>query len=387
MTHNHNKRTFGITVPEKLTIQKDHAERHRQPFRPLPAPTGHAPYHLSLDSVLPEGKWDEIKKAKKLVFHAVGDTGGIQSGTQQTIVAKYMYNDLLQAKVAFFYHLGDVVYYYGEADHYYGEFYDPYFHYDAPIFAIPGNHDGNVAPGDDYQSLAAFKENFCSLVPEFTPEAGDSNRQSMTQPNVYWTLNAPYVTIIGLYTNVPEGGQLDNHQIDWLHSEMKAAPEDKALIIAMHHPIYSLDTHHSGSSYMGEILDDAMKSSKRIPDLVLAAHVHNYQRFTRTYGQKTIPYIVAGTGGYFHLHHQQWLNGQGSSNIQNTDTKLEKWCDNRWGFLRLEVTEAQIRCLYKIVPLPHEEATLNDQDRRQEEAKVFDEFTVNVRKPAPASSI
>jgi hypothetical protein len=84
---------------------------------------------------------------------------------------------------AFFYHLGDVVYYYGEASEYYPQFYEPYVHYPAPIFAIPGNHDGDLPPqpGDaqsqpsqpstqeptqQVQSLDAFVRNFCADAPQ-----------------------------------------------------------------------------------------------------------------------------------------------------------------------------------------------------------------------------
>lgn len=42
---------------------------------------------------------------------------------------------------------------------------------------------------------------------QITKDAGDAWRTAMIQPNVYWTLEAPFVTIIGLYTNLPEGGQ------------------------------------------------------------------------------------------------------------------------------------------------------------------------------------
>ena len=45
---------------------------------------------------------------------------------------------------SFFYHLGDVVYFTGARSSYYDQFYDPYLHYAAPIFAIPGNHDGDL---------------------------------------------------------------------------------------------------------------------------------------------------------------------------------------------------------------------------------------------------
>lgn len=45
---------------------------------------------------------------------------------------------------SFLYHLGDVVYFYGEASNYYPQFYEPYAFYPVPIFAIPGNHDGDI---------------------------------------------------------------------------------------------------------------------------------------------------------------------------------------------------------------------------------------------------
>src|SRR5262249_11755764 len=244
-------------------------------FQPLPLPTGQSPYHLKLEEVLPAQRMEAIQHANKLVFHTAGDTGGVQSGASQYLVSQYLEADLEGNqggnKPAFFYHLGDVVYYYGEADQYYAQFYEPYKGYDVPIFAIPGNHDGDVLDGGA-PSLEAFVDNFCAPRPQTTPEAGDVLRHAMTQPNVYWTLQAPFATIVGLYTNVPEGGRLDEDQIDWLRSEMAAADGKKALIIAMHHPIYSGDKWHVGSAYMGEILDTAIQETKRIPHLVLSGH-------------------------------------------------------------------------------------------------------------------
>ena len=45
----------------------------------------------------------------------------------------------------------------------------------------------------------------------------------MTQPNVYWTLLHAWVTIIGLYTNVPEGGAIAEDQLGWPTTERRAA--------------------------------------------------------------------------------------------------------------------------------------------------------------------
>ena len=51
----------------------------------------------------------------------------------------------------FLYHLGDVVYNFGQASEYYKQFFTPYKNYPAPVFAIPGNHDGDVDPSDPLQ--------------------------------------------------------------------------------------------------------------------------------------------------------------------------------------------------------------------------------------------
>jgi acid phosphatase type 7 len=53
---------------------------------------------------------------------------------------------------------------------------------------------------------------------------------------------------------------------------------------------------------MGEALDGAFQAANRAPELVLSGHVHDYQRFTRTFGQWTIPYLVIGNSGYHNLH-------------------------------------------------------------------------------------
>jgi hypothetical protein len=242
---------------------------------------------------------------KQVVFHTVGDTGGIKNGDFQAGVAAVMKGDLnLPAGQApnFFFHLGDVIYYNGEIDKYYDQFYEPYNHYDAPIFSIPGNHDGD--PIDNTQvSLDGWVRYFMSPAPLVRPESQDAPRVTLSQPNVYFTLDSPFVTIIGMYTNVPEHGSIDSVQQQWLTNEFATAPEDKALIVALHHPIYSFDDHHSGSPAMADAVQHAINDSRRVPNMVLSAHVHNYQRIERVIVGKTkIPFMVIGHGGYYHLH-------------------------------------------------------------------------------------
>src|SRR4029453_8182864 len=155
---------------------------------------------------------------------------------------------------------------------------------------------------------AGFMENFCDSQPRHTEMAGQSNRTTMIQPNVYWSFMTPLATIVGLYSNVP--GKLDKddrRQENWLKHELTTAPADRALIVTVHHPPYSLDDPHGGYEIIDSALDRSFAASSRVPDLVLAGHVHNYQRFERTIEERSKPlnYVVAGAGGfagYTNLH-------------------------------------------------------------------------------------
>lgn len=276
-----------------------------QKFQQLPEPIDKPPYHYQLSTALPDIE-KEAGDLGKISFHMVGDTGGIKSPEYQTHVATAMAEDLngLDAdKPVFCYHLGDVVYYNGQIRNYYSQFYEAYEHYGAPILAIPGNHDGD--PIDNSQSsLDGWARFFMSAQTRVNPESQDAPRTTMSLPNPYFTLVAPFVTIVGLYTNVPEGGSVDSVQQQWLTNELANAPKDKALIVTLHHPIYSFDDHHSGSPRMADVLQHAINDSRRVPNLVASGHVHNYQRIERSLvaGHET-PFLVSGDGGYFNLHH------------------------------------------------------------------------------------
>jgi hypothetical protein len=158
-----------------------------QPFQPLPPPAGEPPFRLELESVVGSEAVAAIEKAGVLVFHTVGDTGGVKSPQSQEIVTMWMERDFgahaPPPHPTFFYHLGDVFYYDGERSRYYDEFYEPYLHYPAPIFAIPGNHDGDLGIPPVGSSLDGFMVNFCATEAVVTPDAGDARRPAMMQPN------------------------------------------------------------------------------------------------------------------------------------------------------------------------------------------------------------
>ena len=202
---------------------------------------------------MPANQLSAIQNSGGISFQVVGDTGGIKHPEPQQIVSMAMEADFSVGteKPSFFYHLGDVIYFYGESSEYYPQFYEPYAHYPAPIFAIPGNHDGGdastIASGQN--PLEPFVTNFCAKEQAITPDAREIKRLCMIQPNVYWTLYAPFVSIVGLYSNVPEGGAFDkaNTQLDWFENELLTAPKGKALIVCVHHPPISADSHHGGS--------------------------------------------------------------------------------------------------------------------------------------------
>jgi acid phosphatase type 7 len=341
----------------RLTSVKKHLPRGNQKFQPLPDPTGDAPYHLLLEDVLSHTEIQKIKDERNIIFHCVGDTGGVKDPAPQQLVA----NGIESTRASIFYHLGDVVYYNGESEEYYPQFYEPYQYYQNPIFAIPGNHDGDPLPGGDEESLFAFNRNFCADPKDAkkpSPDSGEVNKSPMIQPNVYWTLVAPYVTVIGLYTNVPEGGQVHSDQVSWFEKELKSADSNNALIVALHHPVFSMDKFHTGGQAMLDLLDNAFDKTGVIPDAVLTGHVHNYQRFTRTHSTgKEVPYIVAGAGGYWHLH---WMQNDVSAMSlpekvpDRDDVILEKYCDDHHGFMRLQVTPKKLIGNYYIAPNPQD---------------------------------
>lgn len=350
-----------------------------QNFQNLPKATGKPPYHLSLNKILSPDQIKLIVDSGGLSFHTVGDTGGIKNTPSQHIVetameAEFDDNDPSN-NPAFFYHLGDVVYTNDGPGEYYSQFYEPYAHYPAPIFAIPGNRDGEVRPHSNEVSLSAFVANFCAKSIQVIPDAYDINRSAMIQPNVYWTLEAPFVTIIGLYSNVPDSGYFGDEQVEWFQKELTTASHDKALIVCVHHSPFSADFRHSGSVNTLTMLDSAFKDSERLPDAVLSGHVHNYQRFTRQLDDHQIPYIVAGNGGHWKLDYMQaHFNNKLKFPFKlpdRTDITLENYVDNRHGFMQIYVSPQKIIGKHFLVSRAHESWRKN--------AKEIDNFELDLQ--------
>jgi hypothetical protein len=310
-------------------------------FQPLPRPLGVAPYHYDLSSHFSEIA-KHITDSERLVVDVLGDSGGVQDGEFQGHVADAMINALGRAGAAtphFCYHVGDVVYFTGAHDDYYAQFYEPYERYTPPIFSIPGNHDGEVDDPTAQTSLDGWVAYFMQANPDVDPISKDAPRVGLNLPNPYWTLVTPMATFVGMYTNVPEHGSIDSVQQQWLTNEFATALTDRALILALHHPIYSFDVFHSGSSKMADALENAIRDTGRVPNLVLAGHVHDYQRIEMDIapGGPT-PFLVVGNGGYHNLHNIHSANG---TTAADTGAKLV-YGKVVWGYVTLTIDKHNI---------------------------------------------
>lgn len=353
-------------------------------FRPLPPPTGKWPYHLDIEDVEPAVKTND----QELIFNVVGDTGSARDLSFQRLLALQL---IKQAKnhddnSQFLYHLGDIVYDHGEAREYPAQFFKPFEDYPGPIFSIPGNHDAEINPlnKNPYESLDAYMDVFCDSEQRYVEFSEGSKRKSMIQPNVYWTLNTPLATIIGLYGNVAKFGVIDEDQRFWFIEELKKAAldaDEKALIVCLHQSAYSADTNHGSSLAMIEFLESAYEEAGVKPDIVFGGHVHNYQRFMKHYADgSSVPYVVAGAGGYAILHpiaeeNDPYISAD-SPLLKNVE--LENYCTNQYGFLKMKVIKSEeglgLIGEYYTIPLD----AMEDVDF---DAQLFDRFEILLKRP------
>jgi hypothetical protein len=324
---------------------------------------------MTLDEIVGKQSAAAIAASGSLTFHAVGDTGHMGGGTEdmQEYVADAMAKDFDINKPdhspSFFLHLGDVNYYDNTDSGYHEQFYTPYKRYPGKIIAIPGNHDGELFKYDGTSSgqkntLDAFKRNFVQPVSGVPAAAGSIYRQMVSQPGVYWSLSAPFADIIGLYSNAAEnpgfleGPSIGTKQTDWLGKTLSAIAAQrkkgtrKALFLAVHHPPFSGGGHASSSDMLANI-DQICKDSGIMPDVVLAAHSHDYQAYTRyvSFNGKDmeIPFLVAGGGGRGLSPSVPKATG-----AKNGDHSLDKSLKD-YGYLKVTVTASTVTLIFSQV--------------------------------------
>ena len=313
-------------------------------FGPVPPTRGDGSFALA--DVIGQTGAQAIAAMGKITFHVAGDTGVPEGDheTRQVSVVDAMAKDYdptsPATSPAFFLHVGDVIY--GpDPTAFLSEFYRPNMHYPGKIVAIPGNHDGETAA-----KLKAFQDNFCAPQQAVPAVAGSIFRETMNQPGVYWTLDAPFVQIVGLYSNCAEnpgaisGGAAGAAQKTWLVATLKkikaqrATGVKKALFFATHHPPYS-SGGHTGSAEMLADIDDACNQAGVMPNAFFSGHAHSIQRYTRTVAfggtNLKIPYIVTGCGGHGGQVIAKAPGGAGAN-------PFYEFGYQGWGYTRVEVT-------------------------------------------------
>lgn len=340
---------------------------------------------------------NQIKNAGKVIFHVLGDSGASVDGKKyqhELSVADQITLDCATSNQdnhpSFAYHLGDVVYDFGEKQYYYDQFYEPFRNYPLPIFAIPGNHDSFITPGTPTadEPLKTFARNFCSEKVVITPEARSLHRTAMQQPGVYFALDAPFVRIIGLFSNALEDPgvissqagekkkwpEVPDFQLPYLEAQLKSVRDSDykgAVILAVHHPPFSYAPpanhagkggNHGSSSDMLREIDSICRKVGIYPHAILSAHAHNYQRYTReiTFGGKDydVPVLVTGDSGHNVNPLVRGSKGhpavephpgisvkylEKNPAVDVKDLILEKYEDHNYGYLRVTVDAKFLR--------------------------------------------
>ena len=301
---------------------------------PKPPPAGQKPLDFS---VIDADENKRIVSSGKMSFAMVGCSGDPTDHTETKAVAHAIAAD---PDASFFYHLGDIIYLEKGSDAttagsetsdtpalWNQQFYYPYTKYGKQIVSIPGNHDGKSTPITNYFGA------FCSDPAKWpAPWTGNSTdkRPAMIQPYAYWRFNTPLAYFIGLYSNIANGGILDDPtkysdftkgpQYQWLVGELKAVAAankqnspKKAVLLAVHYPPYSGGANFnvrgdpskgpgknlSNAPYLAVALQKAFADSGQRPDAIFSAHAHLFQRLTYKFADGTVmPCLVAGCGGH-----------------------------------------------------------------------------------------
>jgi hypothetical protein len=206
----------------------------------------------------------------------------------------------------------------------------------------------------------------------------------MTQPGVYFALDAPFVRIIALFSNAledpgvisSENGKwsaVPDDQLKFLTAQLTRIKKEKyagAVILAVHHPPFSYAPpkraggaagNHGGSPAMLRQIDSICKAAGVYPHVVLSGHAHNYQRFVRSikFGnqQMEVPFVVCGDGGHNVIRLVQGKAGHPAQEpnfgadvhylenkpvVNSTGLVLKHYDDTNFGYLRITVDKKSL---------------------------------------------
>jgi hypothetical protein len=221
----------------------------------------------------------------------------------------------------------DVIYPTGDIADYRDKFYRPYRKLQAPVVAVPGNHDW-------YDGLHGFMYHLCGLEAPTVPPSGGGWRGWLSrrlwrtspgasardlehmrrarsapdqvlqpaQPAPYFAFDAGPLRFVGIDAGIL--GALDAEQGRWLARVSRADERPKVLLTGK--PLIvdgcCKPCHIAG----GGTVDDIVRDPAANYVAAIGGDIHNYQRYpVALAGGRTLQYVVAGGGGAFmHATHQ-----------------------------------------------------------------------------------
>jgi hypothetical protein len=222
---------------------------------------------------------------------------------------------------------GDVIYPAGCELEYAYKFCWPYRNYQAPIYALPGNHDW-------YDGLRGFMAYFCGqtsspakprrrlfsraglldrLWLDQNPPEDPIKRQYLNTlrrepqqqsrlPGPYFQITTGPLDLMAIDTGID--GTIDAAQGDWLR---RVSRTEKPKILLTGKPIYVNGRHQPCPIDQGRqgTVDDLVRDPANRYIAAIGGDTHNYQRYPVRVGDRTIQYVVSGGGGaYMHPTHK-----------------------------------------------------------------------------------
>ncbi|MCB0488355.1 MAG: metallophosphoesterase [Cyclobacteriaceae bacterium] len=147
-----------------------------------------------------------------------------------------------------------------------------------PFFLIPGNHDYDGY----YDDLNA------------------ANHRAFTQSNPFqsWTFDNSAFIAIDPNATFPIGIKDGTNQYQWFQKEIESEKWKNATwrFVFLHQPPFSQGWEgYHGDQVIRDLLEPVLEKAK--VDFVVCGHTHNYERWTRSYGEQRVTFLIVGGAG------------------------------------------------------------------------------------------
>ncbi|EES16643.1 hypothetical protein SORBI_3008G036300 [Sorghum bicolor] len=177
-----------------------------------------------------------------------------------------------------------------------------------PWMVTEGNHEVEALPGipvvgELVKPFVAYNARWRMPYDDGDDEASGSSSSSTTS-NLYYSFDAAggaaHVVMLGSYAAFVEGSE----QHRWLARDLARVDRRRTpwLLVLLHAPWYNTNQAHQGEGERMRVAMERLLYEARV-DVVLAGHVHAYERFTRIYDNKadsrgrcTSPLATEATG-------------------------------------------------------------------------------------------